>query len=278
MKKTLLTFLLVSPLLLISHISSARPEPATAPLPAIAHAHNDYQHDHPLWDALHFGFSSIEVDVRLVGGIFFVAHDAEDVRPFKTLSSLYLDPLRKLIKENNGSVYRDGSGIVLMIDVKTEGSEAWPPLLKLLEQYMDLESGSVEILVSGKRDLNGMVAANNMWIRYDGRLDDLQMHPNLPLISLISAKWTDEFAWNGHGAIPETDLIKMKKVVALAHNQGRKIRFWATDFNDSDIQKKVWNQLLAEGVDYICTDKLGEFRNFMSEQSNTTIKKGPTTR
>ncbi len=249
----------------------------TAPLPR-AHAHNDYQHDHPLWDALHCGFSSIEVDVRLVAGIFFVAHDAEDVRPFKTLSSLYLDPLRKLIKENNGSVYRDGSGIVLMIDVKTDGSEAWPPLLKLLEQYMDLESGSVEILVSGKRDLNAMVAANNMWIRYDGRLDDLQMHPNLPLISLISAKWTDEFAWNGHGAIPETDLIKMKKVVALAHNQGRKIRFWATDFNDSDIQKKVWNQLLAEGVDYICTDKLGEFRNFMSEQSNTTIKKGPTTR
>src|SRR4051812_12734941 len=33
-----------------------------------AHAHNDYEHEHPLLDALEAGFASVEADVWLVDG------------------------------------------------------------------------------------------------------------------------------------------------------------------------------------------------------------------
>ena len=41
------------------------------------HAHNDYEHERPLFDALDNGFCSIEVDIFLVGGKFLVGHDGK---------------------------------------------------------------------------------------------------------------------------------------------------------------------------------------------------------
>jgi hypothetical protein len=75
-----------------------------------AHAHNDYEHDRPLYDALDHRFKSVEADIWLVDGELVVAHDAEDVpqaaEQGRTLRSLYLEPLRQRVKQNRGSVYR----------------------------------------------------------------------------------------------------------------------------------------------------------------------------
>lgn len=96
--------------------------PLTAPVPAVAmsadavaparvepqaqaHAHNDYEHDRPLHDALDHGFTSVEADVYLVDGELLVAHDPWDVRPERSLRSLYLDPLRERVHAGHGSVY-----------------------------------------------------------------------------------------------------------------------------------------------------------------------------
>lgn len=40
-----------------------------------AHAHNDYEHERPLFDALSHGFTSVEVDVHLVDGKLYVSHN-----------------------------------------------------------------------------------------------------------------------------------------------------------------------------------------------------------
>ncbi len=50
---------------------------ANEPLPQ-AHAHNDYEHERPLLDALSHGFCSVEADIYLVDGALLVAHDRED--------------------------------------------------------------------------------------------------------------------------------------------------------------------------------------------------------
>jgi len=42
------------------------------------HAHNDYEHPHPLLDALSQGFYSVEADVYYDGGRFKVAHNPWD--------------------------------------------------------------------------------------------------------------------------------------------------------------------------------------------------------
>ena len=65
---------------------------------ARAHAHNDYEHERPLLDALSHGFTSVEADIYLVGGELLVAHDPEDVVPGRTLQNLYLDPLARRVR------------------------------------------------------------------------------------------------------------------------------------------------------------------------------------
>ena len=107
---------------------------ATKPAPVVvgqplaqAHAHNDYEHDRPLLDALEQGFTSVEADVWLVDGELLVAHDLEDVKPGVTLESLYLDPLQDLVRSQPGhSVYPhwDGS-LQLLIDIKSEGEATY---------------------------------------------------------------------------------------------------------------------------------------------------------
>jgi hypothetical protein len=74
----------------------------------------------PLLDALEQGFCSVEADIYLVNGALLVAHDRDKVKPDRTLLSLYLDPLRKRVRENGGKVYRNGRSSFLLIDVKSD--------------------------------------------------------------------------------------------------------------------------------------------------------------
>ena len=67
--------------------------PGVSPLPN-AHAHNDYEHNRPLFDALDHGFTSVEADVFLVDGKLLVGHDREALKPERTLDSLYLAACR----------------------------------------------------------------------------------------------------------------------------------------------------------------------------------------
>ncbi|HEY3914204.1 MAG TPA: hypothetical protein VGN61_06930, partial [Verrucomicrobiae bacterium] len=67
-----------------------------------AHAHNDYVHTHPLFDALDNGFCSVEADIYLTNGQLLVAHELSKVKPANTLQALYLDPLRARVKKNGG--------------------------------------------------------------------------------------------------------------------------------------------------------------------------------
>src|SRR5262249_42721742 len=85
-----------------------------------AHAHNDYEHKRPLFDALDHGFGSVEADVFLEKDQLLVAHTRLDLRPERTLEKLYLDPLRERIKANGGRVYKGGPPVWLLVDVKTE--------------------------------------------------------------------------------------------------------------------------------------------------------------
>src|SRR5262245_58838696 len=77
------------PVLLAAGMSLLVPPPV--PLPA--HAHNDYEHTRPLFDALAHGFVSVEVDIWLQNDKLLVAHTPFAWKDDRTLQSLYLDPL-----------------------------------------------------------------------------------------------------------------------------------------------------------------------------------------
>src|SRR4051812_18825469 len=82
------------------------------------HAHNDYSHQRPLVEALDARAMGIEADIHLVENELYVAHKTEEIvrSPERTLQAMYLDPLRKLIEQNHGSVYGDAKPVMLLID------------------------------------------------------------------------------------------------------------------------------------------------------------------
>jgi hypothetical protein len=148
-----------------------------------AHAHNDYEHDRPLHDALSNGIKSVEADVWLVDGDLLVAHDREDVQSGRTLESLYLAPLRQIVSQNGGSVYEgDPDYFTLLIDIK---SDAVPTYLALHEELRrdqrlltrfgpnGVTDGAVTAIVSGNRPRELMQQQRVRYAAYDGRLNDL---------------------------------------------------------------------------------------------------------
>ena len=236
-----------------------------------AHAHNDYYHTRPLLDALEQGFGSVEADVFLVDGELLVAHSSFEVRRARTLEKLYLDPLAERCKANGGRVYRDGPELMLLVDLKTEAEATYAKLLEKLEAYDTMltqlvdgkiRSGAVRIVVSGNRPVATMEKQASRKAFLDGRPDDLDKNTAVELAPLVSDSWSNHFKWRGRGAMPPEELTKLNAMVAKAHEQHRRLRFWAAPDNES-----TWEQLAASGVDLINTDKLAELAKFLSARA-----------
>jgi hypothetical protein len=246
--------------------SAAEPAPL-----AQAHAHNDYLHPRPLLDALAHGFCSVEADVHLVDGALLVAHSQKEITPGRTLVGLYLDPLRARVRANGGRVYRNGPALTLLVDVKTEAVATYLVLHELLGRYADLlttyrggvvQPGAVTVIVSGNRAPAQMEAQPVRYAAVDGRPSDLDTSPSAVLMPLISADWNRVFAWRWEAAMPEPERARLGELVARAHAQGRRIRFWNTPDRPD-----VWRLLRAAGVDLINTDDLPGLRAFLAGET-----------
>ena len=236
------------------------------------HAHNDYEHQIPLFDALEHGFTSIEVDIHLVGSELAVAHNIDEVQPGRTLISLYLDPLRQRIADSGGRVYPRGPQITLLIDVKTEAEPTYLALSSILEEYQDIftvfgpsgvSEGPILAIISGNRPRRLMKSESVRYAAFDGRMDDLGSADPASFIPLISDKWTDLFTWEGIGPMPERERKTLRDIVERAHLEGRRVRFWATPDNPSTARDAVWLELLEAGVDLINTDDLQGLQRFL---------------
>jgi len=237
-----------------------------------AHAHNDYRHAPPLFAALRHGFTSVEADVFLVGDKLCVGHDPNELQPDKTLQSLYLEPLRDLVKANGGRVYRGSSRFILLVDLKTPAEPTYRRLHDILTGYRDIlaglgpqgrKKGAVLVIVSGNRPLELMQAQPVRYAGYDGRLTDLDSRASADVIPLISDQWSKHFTWRGEGPMPPEEQRKLKNVVQKAHAQGRLVRFWATPDAPSPAREAFWRELLSEGVDLLNTDDLKGLQEFL---------------
>jgi hypothetical protein len=239
-----------------------------------AHAHNDYEHQRPLFDALDHRFGSVEADIHLVGDQLLVAHDPEDLDPARTLESLYLDPLAARVRANRGRVYRGYRGsLQLLVDIKTEGSSTYLELDRHLGRYRHLFTtyahgrvlpGPVTVVVSGDRAVRAPMEAQTVRRAfYDGRLADLGSQAPASFIPLISDNWTLNFTWQGVGAFPDAEREKLRGIVRAAHQRGQKVRFWATPDVVGPARDALWAELLAADVDHLNTDDLAGLEAFL---------------
>ncbi|MFF3686983.1 phosphatidylinositol-specific phospholipase C/glycerophosphodiester phosphodiesterase family protein [Streptomyces sp. NPDC002187] len=257
--------------------AAERSDPTARPKPLRrAHAHNDYLHQRPLYDALSHAFTSVEADIFLVNGDLLVAHEPAQLDPTRTLRSLYLDPLLARVRANHGCVHRGHRRPVqLLIDIKTDGVNAYLELDRQLRSYRQMLSryahghvrmGAVTPVVSGDRAARVPMEAQSVrYAFYDGRLDDLAAGEPAPasFIPLISSNWTQSFSWLGTGPFPAAERDRLHELVRTAHHGGRRVRFWATPDVPGPARDALWRELLAAGVDHLNTDDLAGLESFL---------------
>ena len=227
---------------------------------ARAHSHNDYRRPRPLLDALAQGFCSVEADVFLVEGALLVGHDLDELRPERTLRSLYLEPLRARVREHGGKVFEAGCEFTLLIDVKSDGESVWPVLRALLSEYREMltvfrddgaERRAVTVIISGNRAASLLLADNERLAGLDGRLSDLNLGLRPSVMPWISDNWEGYFKWSGKGKISRRERERLVEGVETAHRLGYRVRFWG-----SPARPAVWEVLRDAGVDLINTDDL----------------------
>lgn len=230
-----------------------------------AHSHNDYEHPKPLWEALDYGFISIEADVHLVGEKLLVSH-GRPKQDAPLLSDLYLAPIDSLLTLNGGKIYPDYHGsLYLMIDCKTEAESTFQALQNEIARYKNLLCHSVDcpvkVFVSGNRAVDTMIKIGYKGIGLDGRPEDLGKGIASELMPVISDHYSNWSTWNAKTDAQPQDLARVRELAKRVHAEGKKLRLWAIPDHET-----AWKALLDAGVDLINTDRLPELHKYLSSK------------
>ena len=235
------------------------------------HSHNDYLGETPLFDAINYGYKSIEVDIVLDNGLLYVSHYRWAKKKNTFIENIYLDKLYQIFKENNGFIYRNSTSLFLLVDVKTAANETFEILNNSLKNYKDMLShisndsliqGAVTIIISGnKPTIEYLGKSNERYVFLDGRLTDLGKNISINMMPLISINWKKEFSWRGYKNISEKEMGHLTKLIIKVHQEEKMIRFWGAPDN-----VKSWELLYHSGIDLINTDKIVELYNFVIEK------------
>lgn len=230
-----------------------------------AHAHNDYEHAQPLWNALKNGFVSVEADVHLTDAKLLVSHNRPK-HDTPTLQQLYLAPLDSLLTRHGDSIYPNYSGtFYLMIDCKTEAESTYRAIQKEVARYTSLRCTAsrcpVKIFISGNRAIETMIREGYQGIALDGRPPDLNKGISSDLMPVISDHYSNWSSWKGKSEPQANDLERIRELAHRVHAEGKKLRLWAIPDNEL-----VWSALLDTGVDFINTDRLEELHLFLAKR------------
>ena len=232
---------------------------------ANAHSHNDYEQASPFSLAYTHRFGSIEADIWLKEGKIYVAHDAKDIQPARTLAALYLEPIQQILQKQK-NIYPNQQKMFLLIDIKTEALSTLAALIQELEQYPSIiQQKQIIIAISGNRPKPNQYKDYPKFIQFDGRPTEAYDKESLKKVALISEAFYKFSLWKGEGTIKEEEKKKMQAAVKASHQWKKPFRFWATPDT-----KDAWQTLIDIEADLINTDHIESLSTFL--QSQTTNK------
>ncbi|KAI0830693.1 hypothetical protein BC628DRAFT_1312720 [Trametes gibbosa] len=261
-------------------------------MPKMIHSHNDYWRDVPLLTALSLGVASVEADVSLINGTLFVGHEAAALTPDRTLDSLYIQPLLQILKKQNprdaftvGSTTLNGvfdtassTPLQLLIDIKTDGVEALPFILKAFQPLREggylttfandtLTYSAVTVIGTGNSPLEQVKALSPRDYFFDAPLTQLTnatlnttWGPTLSPIA--STDYETAVGWDGIAPITDDQKANITKFVLDAHALGIRARFWDTPAWPVYARENIWRALLEGGADWLNADDLEAASSF----------------
>ena len=234
-----------------------------------AHSHNDYEQKSPFFTAYNAHFGSIEADIWAVNGVLYVAHDSADIKPSRTLESLYLQPIVKLFRQNGGKAWKNhASTFQLLIDLKTGTEPTLSLLVKLLGKYPDVfglnaNKIGVPVVITGNRPNPSDFEQYPLNISFDGHLDLRYDNSQLKRVALFSEDLEVFTLWKGKTSIPQKEEKRLTQIIDSVHGLNKKIRFWdAPDTPDS------WKTLMNLKVDYLNTDHIQQLETYLQTHKN----------
>ena len=245
------------------------------------HSHNDYERRVPLFDALSVGCQGVEADVWLTNNELFLGHTERSLNANRTLRSLYLDPLLKILDQQNKDLPPGGrphgvystspnETLVLLIDIKSDGASTLPTVLSQLEPlrskgYLtfhnstDLITSALTIVATGTTPFSAILhhppASTNPTLTthrdvfFDAPLNYLSTEYNssnsfyasAPLSSGVGKLW-----------FPESLNRKQRDIVdeqtKRASEKGLRARYWDTPGWPVAWRNLVWRDLVRSGI------------------------------
>ncbi|KAI0051764.1 hypothetical protein FA95DRAFT_1602517 [Auriscalpium vulgare] len=255
-------------------------------VPKAIHSHNDYWRDVPLLSALSFGVASVEADVWLLNGTLFVGHEEAALTPHRTFDSLYIQPLLHVLNAQNpkneftvnqttpNGVFDTSSStsLHLLVDIKTNGTEALPFILKALQPlrsagYLttstsgNVTKSAVTVIGTGNSPLDGVKALEPRDYFFDGpliSLNDTSTNTtwDASLAPIASTDYGVAVGWAGITGISDAQRSTILTLVNDAHTRGIQARFWDTPGWPVGARDAVWRELLDDGADWLNADDL----------------------
>ncbi|KAJ3542843.1 hypothetical protein NM208_g3887 [Fusarium decemcellulare] len=275
-----------------SFLRHARPVPV--------HSHNDYERRIPLFEALGSGCISIEADVYLRGSDLLIGHTTKGLSDDKTLQSLYLEPLQRILEEQNAHTSdetRRGvfdpvpeQTLILLVDVKSSGTETFAKLDAQLQPLRDLDyltywNGTARvvrpltIVASGNTPFSSVLVMNKTHrdIFWDAKLeqlvsieDDFSTEPsaykyNLSNSYFASTKFQNAILWRPTDDSALSKLTPRERDMAStqiqqAKSRGLLARYWDTPSQPPNVREIAWRVLVDHEVGLLNMDDLGIVR------------------
>lgn len=234
---------------------------------ANAHSHNDFEQQHPFYQAYQERFGSIEADIFLFNKAILVGHDSSQLTPTRNLENLYLQPMAESIKRNGGSIYKDSSRrLQFLIDLKTDGLITLPVLISVLEKYPSIiRNRTIQIVISGSRPADSLFHRYPSYIWFDGKLGQTYSAKALSRIAMLSESFSKFSKWKEAAQpFPEEDRQKIQRAVTQAHGLHKTVRLWAMPDH-----QKGWEEMMKLDLDFLNTDRIADLADFLGKQNNT---------
>ncbi len=252
--KNVIKIISLSIFIFICIFANAQPKKYTT---VNAHSHNDYLNNMPFYKAYNAGFGSIEADVFPVNGVLVVAHSKSEIKPERTLRSMYLVPILKELTA------KESRNLSLLVDIKEDYKTVLPLLIKEVgdyEKYISTpnHTNRLTIVISGTRPPPNEYNNYPDFILFDNDLKLKHTPEEWNRVGLVSLPFYQISKWKGEDEINRKDKKAVRHIIDSVHSANKPIRFWAAP--DTEISWKLQKKLRA---DLIGTDKIQELANYL---------------